>query len=718
MDVLNQILRLIFRIKYWLIFLPLTVALIFIYKTREMPREYEVSTTIYTGIASGFTIESGMDGGGRVDWSSVNNGMDNLISIIKSKTTLRNVSLRLYAQHMIYGDSLKDNNFITAEHYRSLLRITPREVKALIDTSSIDRTIRNLNNYEKASPRNFVYGLFNWNHHHYSYTALSKIEVRRIFNSDMLDIKYSSNDPGITFNTLVILNEEFVNQYQLLRFGETNNVVDYFRNELLELSKKLRASEDSLTDYSISKKIINYGEQTKQVAAMSRDYDLLFNEVLLRYTSAATSVRELEDKIENQVKVIENNTQFIGKINEISTLSSQLAKLQTFATDTVASRNAEIIETKRRLDVAEQDLKALSGEISSQKYTKEGIATTTFVDQWITNLIEREKAYAEMNVMTDVIRKLEDQYAFFSPIGSTLKRIERDISFTEQSYLSVLQSLNAALLRQKTLQMTSANLKPINPPLFPVSPLPTKRRLIVLTSYLISLVFLIAFFILVEIFDRTLRDRYRTERIIPAKVLGAFPRQHRFRFRSYYSTYVRICTNYLANSIIPFLNPKERPDIINFISTDDGTGKSKLINLLDEYWTDRGLKVRVINWSEQEFSESREYLLSNNFYDFNDYDNEDIIIIEHRSLMKSAIPVGLLREASLNLLVVRADKVWRDIDKIAFDRLKDQVQTTPLMLYLSETTRDVAESFVGQMPPVSKLRSFIYRLLQLGFTSK
>ena len=106
MDVLNQILRLIFRIKYWLIFLPLSVALIFIYKTRAMPREYEVSTTIYTGIASGFTIESGMDGGGRVDWSSVNNGMDNLISIIKSKTTLRNVSLRLYAQHIIHGDSL------------------------------------------------------------------------------------------------------------------------------------------------------------------------------------------------------------------------------------------------------------------------------------------------------------------------------------------------------------------------------------------------------------------------------------------------------------------------------------------------------------------------------------------------------------------------------------------------------------------------------------
>lgn len=370
MDVLNQILRLTFRIKYWLIFLPLSVALIFIYKTRAMPREYEVSTTIYTGIASGFTIESGMDGGGRVDWSSVNNGMDNLISIIKSKTTLRNVSLRLYAQHMIHGDSLRDNNFITAANYRSLLSITPKDVRDLIDTSSIDRTISNLNNYEKASPRNFVYGLFNWNHYHYSYIALSKIEVRRIFNSDMLEMKYSSNDPGITFNTLVILNEEFVRQYQLLRFGETNNVVEYFRNELLILSKKLRESEDSLTDYSISKKIINYGEQTKQVAAMSRDYDLLFNDVLLRYTSAATTVKELEDKIENQVTVIENNTQFISKINEISHLSSQLAKLQTFKTDSLALTDNDIIQTKRSLDVAENELKKLSAEITTQKYTK------------------------------------------------------------------------------------------------------------------------------------------------------------------------------------------------------------------------------------------------------------------------------------------------------------------------------------------------------------
>jgi hypothetical protein len=288
MEIFSQIIKLFFRIKYWLIFLPLFAALIAIMETRHLKREYEVSTTIYTGIASGFTIESGIEAG-RVDWSSVNNGMDNLISIIKSKATLRNVSLRLYTQHMIYGDSTKDNNYIQAQNYRNLLRITPKEVRALIDKSSEERTIENLNRYEKASPTNFVYGLFNWFHHHYSYTALSRIEVKRIFNSDMLEIKFSADDPGVAYNTLIILSDEFAKQYKLLRFGETNDVVEYFRNELIRHANKLRNTEDSLTDYSVENRVINYEEQTKQIATLAKEYDLIYSEVLLRYSSRRRS---------------------------------------------------------------------------------------------------------------------------------------------------------------------------------------------------------------------------------------------------------------------------------------------------------------------------------------------------------------------------------------------------------------------------------------------
>lgn len=717
MEVFSQIIKLLFRIKYWLIILPLFAALIAIYLTRNMQREYVVTTTIYTGIASGFTIESGV-GGGRIDWSSVSNGIDNLLSIIKAKSTLRNVSLRLYAQNMIYGDPQKDNNYILASNYRQLLLITPKEVKALIDKTSEEKTIENLNAYEKASPTNFVYGLFNWNHQHYSYNALNKIDVRRLFDSDMLEISYSNDDPGITYNTLVILNDEFVKQYELLRFGQTNDVVAYFRSELAKLSTKLRSSEDSLTQYYIDKKVINYGEQTKQVTALARDYDLLYNDALLRYTSSNTTVNDLEERIKDQVKTIENNSLFLDKLNTLSQLSSQVARLETFQSDSSSTYSRTLDEYKTKLRKAESDLKSFSALVSDQKYTKEGVASTTFVEQWITEIIAREKAISGMKVMEEVKKTLEEKYTYFSPIGTTLTRKERDINFTEQSYLTVLQSLNAALMRQKTLQMSSAILKPINPPLFPVSPIPTTRRIIILVTYIGTFFFIISFFILLELFDRTVRDKMRAERMIPATVLGAFPKKNTLRYRGYNKEYERIAANYLANSIIPYLNPKEKPDIINFISTEEGTGKSKLIDFLNEYWTERGLRVRIVSWHEGISSDSRDYILSMNLSELYDYENEDVILVEHRSISKSAIPVGLLREASINLVIVRADKVWRDIDKLAFERLKAQAQFAPLYLYLTRVERSVAENFVGMLPPYSNIRKLVYKLTQFGLTSK
>ena len=57
----------------------------------------------------------------------------------------------------------------------------------------------------------------------------------------MIEIAYSANDPGIAYNTLEILNEEFVKQYHELRYGETNNVIKFFQEELARLGKMLPA---------------------------------------------------------------------------------------------------------------------------------------------------------------------------------------------------------------------------------------------------------------------------------------------------------------------------------------------------------------------------------------------------------------------------------------------------------------------------------------------
>ena len=128
---------------------------------------------------------------------------------------------------------------------------------ALIDKSSEDRTIENLHRYEKPNKDNYIYGLFYFNHPYYSYGALKNIKVERKASSDLLKISYSSNDPGIAYNTMSILMEEFVNEYRAIRYGETDKVIEYFRSELARIGNDLRLYEDELTKYNVDKRKVH-----------------------------------------------------------------------------------------------------------------------------------------------------------------------------------------------------------------------------------------------------------------------------------------------------------------------------------------------------------------------------------------------------------------------------------------------------------------------------
>lgn len=336
MDYLTYIIRFLYRIKWWLIAVPIIAVLLAIVLTKNMNRSYDVNTTIYTGVISGYSVES--TSGAKVDFIQQSTTMDNILNIITSENTLKKVSLRLYAENMMYGNSQKDNNYITAANYNALLKITPKEVQKLIDKTNEAKTIKNLLAYEKPDRNNFIFGLFYWNHPHYCREALQKnIKVERLTSSDMVDIRYSADDPGIAYNTLKILNEEFIAQYQDIRFGETNDVIKFFENEVAKLSRILKLAEDSLTTYNIEKRIINYPEQTKQVTILNSSYEMKYEDFLLDYNSARSAVAELEKRINNHIKSLKNNSVFISKLQNISNLTSKITGIEVMKDDADAS---------------------------------------------------------------------------------------------------------------------------------------------------------------------------------------------------------------------------------------------------------------------------------------------------------------------------------------------------------------------------------------------
>jgi len=713
--------RFLYRIRWWLIIAPILIAVAAIYVTKNLPRSYEVKATVYTGIVSGYTIEGET---GVSDYIGISNAMDNLINIIQAENTLKRVSYRLYARNMIQGDLNNDNQYITASSFREIYNRTKNNrdsaaLLALIDSTSEEKTFQNILKYEKQNKDNFIYGLFYWNHPHYCYNALKNIRVNRKNNSDLLEVSYTSNDPGIAYNTLDILMNEFVNEYRDIRYGETDKVIAYFKGELDRIGSELRIAEDSLTNYNIEKRVINYYDETKEIAAINKEFELREQNATLEFNSAKALKDQLETRMGNNLKQIKNNIDFINKLNKVSSLTGTISEIQTFDSGE-ASKTNNLASLKKQLDNTTKELSEISNQYVENKQTKEGISKSAIVSQWLDQVLLYEKSKSDLQVIQKNRRELNNKYEFFAPVGSTIKRKERNINFTEQNYLSVLRSYNDALMRKKNLEMTSATLKVLNPPAFPIQSQPTKRKTIVIVAFLGSILLILGFFILLEIVDRTLHDKVRTELFTNLPVIGAFPGKSLIKYRNYDKAVQAIAIKYLSSAILPYLiNKKEKlPFIINFLSTEAGDGKSFLINELVQYWSEAGLKVKSLKWNEDFNVYSSEYLIANGIVDLYKIENEDILLVEYPELKSNNISTNLLNEANLNMIIVRATRGWKESDSILADKISGQLGNGKLVIYLNKAERYVVEGYTGMLPPYNTYRRLIYRLLHLELTAK
>lgn len=709
MELFKYIVRFFYRIRWYMVLLPIVVGIIAYILTSNMDKSFDVKTTIYTGIITGYNVDAS-------DTRNANVHLSNLINIITTERTLKVVSLRLLTRCLIYGDAEKNTSYITAEHYQELEAIIPREVKALIDRQDEERTLNNLIAYERPNANNFVYGLLNYTHPYFSIPVLSqKIKVVQLDNSDLIEIGYSSNDPGIAYNTLEILNEEFVKQYRELRYGETNNVIEFFRLELARLHEQLTAAEDSLIQYNIEHRIINYGEQTEQLTVMDAQYQMMDNDLLVNSSTSRALIDFYEYKLGDMAKAIRTNNEFMDNLNAISKLNTQISTLEITPEET---NNTNLSQKKEQLEQAEKNISDLAMQLSQETASTNNVSYETLVNQWLEQVVIREKTLAQIQARDIMREKLDRDFLFFSPIGAVINRKERNIGFVEGNYMSTLNALNQAILRQKNLEMTSASLKVMNPPLFPLNSSPTARRMIVLAAMLGILIAVIGYFLIVELLDRTLRDKMRAERITGGKVLGAFPRTSKVRYRRYNKAVEEMALKQLSTNLLPYFDGKQER-IVNLLSMEDKDGKTHVAKALEEYWKSMGLSVRRITHDEDFLSEDRQYVQAKSLSELcPDWKTDEIAIVEYPILKNNPIAPSLLNEAAINLMLVRANRTWKDTDQLMYKRLLDKKEDeVPMMLVLTQTERDAVQDFTGQLPPYTRFKNLEYKLFQLGLTA-
>lgn len=718
MDIFRYLVRFLYKIRWYLVILPLIALVVAWFLTRNMERVYDCKTTIYTGMITGYNIEGGVGAAG----GNQQTNMANLLLIIQTDNTIHEVALRLFARCMMYGNPNKDNNYISAEHFRQLSAGVPADVKALINHNSENETYRNLKAYEKPSQDNYLFGLLNYHPYFSASSITSRLKVLQLNQSDIIDITYSANDPGICYNTLDILNNVFSNQYQQLRFGETLNVIKFFEREVARLYRVLTGAENDLIRYNVKHRIINYGEQTKQLTILEAGQQTKDNELRMNIATTEALIAYLKQQLGDRAKIIESNQEFTTLVRDITRLQSRIANLKLMNSENGGNNSeaqVELAKAERQLNETTQKVRTLTQEIERANYnTDTGIKASELINRWLDQTILLEKTKAELNAQDIMRSSIDRQFIFYSPIGATIDRKDRHIGFIEANYIEMLKGLNAARLRQRNLQMTTATLKVLNPPVFPLNAQATNRMMILLGTFFLTFLMTALYFFIIEMLDRTLRDRMRSERITKVPVLGCYPKESTLRYRRFNKTINDMALRQLSKSLLPHFQEGQQ-NVLNLISTDAGNGKSYMAQELENYWLSLGLQVRRLTYDEDFLAEDSRYLMAKDIKDLcPDILPNEIAIIEYPNLDDNTIPTGLLNMGTVNLMVTRANRTWKDVDQKALNELQARLENKDsLFMYLTESSRYAVEEFVGQLPPYTKFNNFVYRISQLGLTA-
>ena len=714
MDIVQFLTQFFYRIRYWLLWGSLIVTALVIYFTQFLPFNYTVNSSLYAGI----TNSTNLDG---TELININSTFDNIINIAKSKSTLEKVSVRLLATNLVYGDEWKDNMYIQAKHYRQLIQATPKEVLALVDRSSVEKTTENLTKYRKESAQNYIYSIFSTPTPYYSYTVLSTIDVKRLGTSDLIDITYTTTDPGIAQNTIKILEDELMKAYELLRFSATNNVIAYFEEEVRKAKALLTKEEDDLTGYSVREQVINYAEQSKALALTKYATDDRMELVKRTYESAIALRKMLEDKMDVRAKIIRTNTNLLQELEKVSTLNQSIMEHEIFTTENSQQNSERLLKEKEGLKKAEEKISHLSDNLNEYGFSKEGVGIQNMVDEWLLACVNEAKAKAELQVLLERQADIINEYGHFSPIGTQVKRKERAIGIAEDNYRNQIRGLAEANLRLQNIKMTTANLQIISDPEYPLTDNGRKRLVIIIAAFLGSLVFITAYFLLIELLDRTLRDPIRSKRLTGLPVIAAFNGISNLKFRGFLKACNRLAAAYCCRQLNNYLQPG-RPTVINLLSMNPHEGKSFLSKYFIQYWESEGIRVRHVEYNHDFEVKNKIYVQAQNLSDFwqlnEAEETPDIILVEYPAMSMATLPMPVLKKADFNLLIANACRLWGKDDDSRLKPLKDELGDTPLFLYLNNADREVVETFTGELPPKTPVHSFYSRLAQLGLTSK
>jgi len=705
------------KIKY-LIILPLVIGILTFFSTKNLPNQYSAETSIYTGITSNSGLDVGVQ---RVDKLITQNEYNNVLSILKSESLFEEVGLRLMTQHLMLTKA--KNDVISEKAFNELKKNVPEKVRKLIVKGSYEKSYSNLRKFITQDDKNYLYRLLNYDNPYYSINAISRLKVEQVNSSDLIKLSYETDDAGICFNTIKITAEVFIRNYGQIKKNQKSSAVKYFQNKLEDIGSKLNTAENELLNFNVSNDVINYYEQTKQVTTQHEEIEIRLQEVKMNFEASTAVLKKLEAEISKRFSINLKNVEVLNIRNQLVICNNDIARYEVYKEEKDQGAAKELYKKRNTL---EKKLENCIDSIYNFDSNSQGIDSQKLLSEWLTAVTSYETNSALLKSMQLRQAEFMSQFKRYAPLGATIKRIEREINVYENEYLNILNNLNIALQNEQNTDMIS-NMRIIDAAKYPISAIPSKKKLYVIIAILFTLLFYILGVFAVELMDHRIKSPSTLKLLTGLDVLGAFCLHDNKKFVNTEQVTTKAVL-FIFEEIRRLSVAKDKPFIIQILSIWDGAGKTYTAEVIQAELEKRGFSAKTINImaaiSDNDAIKNTDnediknliaaYYKSNNYTEFIDKNDKsnDFIISVIPSIGRGLDNSILIKDADMNLIVFDSNLTWSTADQYNIEKIRQIIETNMYAILTNSMPNNLEEMY-GEIPKKrSKLRIFIKKTIK------
>ena len=355
---------------------------------------------------------------------------------------------------------------------------------------------------------------------------LRNLQTEHKRDTDILTISFSSPSPLEAQLIPSYIAQALINQITEYERVEMNNIKDFLEDQVEIVSNRLRIAEEDLRMYKIERGVSLLTEETRTLINRASDVEAAYEEALTEQAILSQKVTFLNEELARQDILFQDVNSLISS-SVVEKLRAEVVSIQTRITNLITRNDyppehPEILQLNRQLESAKHNLNV---EIQRALAVRSGPADlfahrSNITERIAETLIDQNIAQSKVAALARTVEEYNTQISLLPDKEIELARLERNYHINEKIHTMLVEKYEDAKI---AVQAKLANIRLLEEPLLPTTPIKPNKRMNYLVGLVIGLGLGIATSLVLNSMDTRIHTLDDMERDVTLPIFGTIP---------------------------------------------------------------------------------------------------------------------------------------------------------------------------------------------------